>query len=103
MMGKATSARGTKTIRDGWQLFKNRRTLGCMFREVFSRKYRMSLFTNLVLVFGILYVLFPFDLVSDFIPFAGWLDDGFVIFLVIKRLQRETQRFNRYKAMERRR
>jgi uncharacterized membrane protein YkvA (DUF1232 family) len=48
---------------------------------------------------GLLYVILPFDF--DWIPFLGWLDDGFIIFLVFKRLQKETQRYIRAKVMER--
>lgn len=72
-----------------------------MLKAVWRGEYRMSLLTNLFIVFGILYVIIPLDF--DWIPIAGWIDDGLVIFFVIKRLQKETQRFNRYKAMERKR
>lgn len=72
-----------------------------MLKEVWKGQYRMSLLTNLIIVLGILYVIIPYDF--DWVPIVGWIDDGLVIFFVIKRLQKETQRFNRYKAMERKR
>ncbi len=72
-----------------------------MLKAIWRGEYRMSLLTNLFIVFGILYVIIPLDF--DWVPIAGWIDDGLVIFFVIKRLQKETQRFNRYKAMERKR
>lgn len=72
-----------------------------MLKEVWKGQYRMSLLTNLIIVLGILYVIIPLDF--DWVPIVGWIDDGLVIFFVIKRLQKETQRFNRYKAMERKR
>lgn len=93
--------RSTKNVKEGFQLFRNRKTLSCMLKAVWRGEYRMSLLTNLLIVFGILYVIIPLDF--DWIPIAGWVDDGLVIFFVIKRLQKETQRFNRYKAMERKR
>ena len=31
-----------------------------------------------------LYVLSPIDLVSDFIPLLGWLDDGVVSYLLLQ-------------------
>jgi Uncharacterized conserved protein len=52
---------------------------------------------------SVLYVLFPFDVISDLIPFFGWLDDGFVIFLLVRRLLSETHRYTRFKVMERKR
>jgi len=72
-----------------------------MLRESWKGSYRMSLFTSASLVLGLLYVFIPLDF--DWIPVLGWIDDGFVIFLVIKRLQKETMRFNRHKAMSRKR
>ena len=99
---KTTSARPIKNLRSALNLFQNRRTLVQMIREAFRGQYRMSLLTNFILVAGLAYVLFPFDLITDFIPLMGWIDDGFVIFLVIKRLTKETQRFIRFKVMERR-
>jgi len=71
-----------------------------MLREVFHGKYTMSLLTNMALVLGLLYIISPLDF--DWIPILGWVDDGFVGYMVIKRLQKETQRYNRHKAMERR-
>lgn len=102
-MAKLTSARGVRNSKHLFDLFSNRRTLWQMLRDAFSGKYKMSALTNIAFILGIIYVLFPFDLVTDFIPFVGWLDDGFVIFLVVKRLSKETQRYNRFKVMERRR
>lgn len=61
----------------------------------------MSLTTTLIVLFSIAYIAFPFDLVPDFIPFLGWVDDGLVLYLLLKRLSFETQRYSRRKAMER--
>lgn len=101
MMGKVTSISNTKHVREGWQLLRNRRTLWCMLKESWRGNYKMSFATSALLVLGLIYVVVPIDF--DWIPFVGWIDDGFVIFFMIKRLQKETQRFNRHKAMERKR
>ena len=101
-MPKLPSARPVQNMRHGWQLFRNRRTLWQMIREVLSGHYRMSLLTTLIVVLALIYIVFPFDLIPDYIPFIGWIDDGLILFLLIKRLLKETQRFNRFKAMERR-
>lgn len=100
MMGKFTTVSNAKNVRDGWQLLRNRKTLWCMLKESWRGNYKMSFMTMVLLVLGLLYVVIPLDF--DWIPFIGWIDDGIVIFMLIKRLQKETQRFNRHKAMERR-
>lgn len=98
-MGKISTISGAKHVKEGVQLFKNRKTLTCMLREVWKGRYKMSFATNLFLILGIVYVVTPFDF--DWIPFIGWIDDIAVVIFLIKRLQKETQRFNRHKAMER--
>lgn len=99
-MLKFTTMKTARTARHAAQLFHNRKTLFQMLREVFHGKYKMSFLTNLSLIFGLLYIISPLDF--DWIPILGWIDDGFVAYLLIKRLQNETQRYNRFKAMERR-
>jgi uncharacterized membrane protein YkvA (DUF1232 family) len=101
-MSKFTSARSVQSARHGWHLFRNRKVMWQMMREALNGRYRMSLFTTLVFLFTIAYVIFPFDLIPDYIPVIGWIDDGFVVFLLIKQLNKETQRYNRFKASARR-
>ena len=101
MMSKFTSARPGQNVRHGWHLFRNRRTLWQMIREVLSGRYRMSWLTILIVVVSIAYVIYPFDLIPDYIPVLGWLDDGVVVYLLLWRLVNETHRYNRFKAMER--
>lgn len=40
--------------------------------------------SKLVAVLAVLYVVSPIDLVSDFIPVLGWLDDGLIAFFLLK-------------------
>ncbi len=35
-------------------------------------------------VLAVLYVISPIDLVSDFIPILGWLDDGVIAYLLLQ-------------------
>ncbi|WP_395024903.1 YkvA family protein [Comamonas odontotermitis] len=39
---------------------------------------------KLVTVLAALYVISPIDLVSDFIPVLGWLDDGVIAYLLLQ-------------------
>ena len=95
-----STMRTARNVRHTAQLFSNRKTLFQMLREVFNGKYKMSFMTNIALVLGLIYIISPLDF--DWIPILGWADDGFVFYLLVKRLQNETLRFNRHKAMERR-
>jgi len=89
-----------KQVRGASHLYQNRKTLFQMLREVYHGKYKMSLLTTLSVILGLVYIISPLDF--DWIPILGWADDGFVFYLLVKRLQSETHRFNRHKAMERR-
>ncbi|MDO5692993.1 MAG: DUF1232 domain-containing protein [Pseudomonadota bacterium] len=39
---------------------------------------------KLTTVLAILYVISPVDLVSDFIPVLGWLDDGLIAYFLLQ-------------------
>ncbi|MDO5625883.1 MAG: DUF1232 domain-containing protein [Pseudomonadota bacterium] len=39
---------------------------------------------KLAVVLAMLYVISPIDLVSDFIPLLGWLDDGLIAYLLLQ-------------------
>lgn len=100
-MARVIPTRGIKTVRHTTQLFSNRRTLWQMLRAVFNGSYRMSMMTTLIMIASLIYIISPIDIVPDFILFFGWLDDGFILYLLVKRLNAETQRFIRFKVMER--
>ena len=50
-------------------------------------------FVKLILAAGLLYFLLPVDLLSDTVPFFGWLDDlavvSFVVALALRLVPRE--------------
>jgi len=89
-------------MRHGWHLLRNRKTMWLMIRETFSGHYRMSLLTIVIAVVSIAYIIYPFDLIPDYIPVLGWIDDAIVFYLLLWRLLIETKRYSRFKAMERR-
>ena len=39
---------------------------------------------KLAVVLAVLYVVSPIDLVSDFIPILGWLDDGLLAYVLLQ-------------------
>ena len=102
VMSRIVTGRGVEQVKHGWLLLKNRKVMWQMIRETLKGSYRMSLLSLAVSVCSIAYIIFPFDLIPDYIPVLGWIDDGVVFYLMLKRLSWETQRYNRYKAAERR-
>ncbi len=48
------------------------------------RDARTPLAAKLTAVLAILYVLSPVDVISDFIPILGWLDDGLIAYLLLQ-------------------
>ena len=72
-----------------------------MLRDVLSGRYRMSLLTTAIMIVSVAYIIYPIDLIPDFIPVIGWTDDALVFYLLLRRLVKETQRYMRFKAMER--
>ena len=48
------------------------------------RDARAPAAAKLATVLAVLYVVSPVDLVSDFIPVLGWLDDGIVAYLLLQ-------------------
>ncbi len=73
-----------------------------MVREALSGKYRMSGVSAAIVIVAIAYIVYPFDLAPDVIPFLGWVDDGVVLFILLRCLSWEAKRYNRHKAAERR-
>ncbi len=73
-----------------------------MVRETLSGKYRMSGVSVAAVIVAIVYIAYPFDLLPDFIPLLGWIDDGAVLFILLRCLSWEAKRYNRHKAAERR-
>ena len=48
------------------------------------RDARTPMAAKLAIVLAVLYVASPIDLVSDFIPVLGWLDDGLIGWLLLQ-------------------
>jgi len=53
------------------------------FMKDVAEDERIPLKNRVVLGGLILYLLTPFDLIPDFIPILGWLDDAFVTLLIL--------------------
>ena len=49
----------------------------------YFRDPQVSIWSKLAGLFAVAYVVWPFDLIPDFIPVIGWLDDVGVVGLIV--------------------
>ena len=68
---------------------------GDFLKDVCKGNYKASWFTISMVVVGVLYILSPVDLIPDFIPGIGVIDDAFVIMVVYNAIKDE---FEEWKA-----
>jgi uncharacterized membrane protein YkvA (DUF1232 family) len=82
-----------QNIGKAYRVYKDRKLILPMLADTFRGKFRLSLFTLILLITALLYLIFPFDLLPDFIPFIGWIDDGVLLYLLLQQLTKETKRY----------
>jgi uncharacterized membrane protein YkvA (DUF1232 family) len=72
-----------------------------MFRQYFSGNYaQVRKRTIIKLAAGFLYLIFFIDLIPDFIPFIGWIDDLAVLFFIYRSLKEEISRFRHWESKQ---
>lgn len=79
-------------------LWKHRSQLMSMISDMWRGTYKASMLTIVALVLGILYILSPIDIIPDFWPIVGWMDDGAIMYFLLKRLMIEMQRHAAWKS-----
>jgi len=68
-----------------------------MIKDYISGAYReIPWKTIAAVVFAIIYVINPFDLVPDFIPGIGWLDDAAIVTLVVAAIKAELDKYQNW-------
>lgn len=77
--------------------YKNRKLIVPMLKDALRGNFRLSVFSLFVIVLTLIYTLIPFDLLPDFIPFIGWVDDGILMYLLFLQLKKETKRYSLFK------
>ena len=77
------------------QLFSLIRLLNAWFRGSYKAIPVNSILT---IAAAVIYFVNPFDLVPDFIPVIGYLDDASIIAFVIKSLKSDIEKFTEWEA-----
>lgn len=96
-MAKIPVMKKVQQIRTLSALWKYRSQLFRMLREMLRGTYKASFLTIVALVAGLIYIISPIDILPDFIPLIGWMDDGFIMYFLLKRLMYELQRYEQGK------
>jgi uncharacterized membrane protein YkvA (DUF1232 family) len=74
------------------------RLLTALIRDWRTGKYRQALYgTIAAVVFALLYVFNPFDLVPDVLPFIGAVDDATVIGALLMLVERDLHKYRNWK------
>lgn len=67
-----------------------------LLRMLTTEGYSLSPSTWAVIAGALAYVVFPLDVIPDFIPMLGWLDDAFVLGAVTISIKTELKKFNEF-------
>ena len=82
------------------QILENLRDLYAMFRDSVKGQYRLPPMTMGIIGGGLLYFIIPLDVVPDYLPIIGYLDDFAVLSAIINSLQGEIDKYRRWKYTE---
>jgi uncharacterized membrane protein YkvA (DUF1232 family) len=76
---------------------KNVRLLYALFKDTVNGKYKMPPASVAMIGGGLLYFILPADLVPDFIPAIGYLDDLAVLTTIMNSLHKEISDYRIWK------
>lgn len=72
-----------------------------MVQAHLSGNYRSFPTSSVILiVFGILYFVTPVDVIPDFIPALGFTDDASVVFLIVRKLNKDIEAFSEWEEVK---
>ena len=81
-------------------LLDNIRTAYDLVSDFVTGKYKgISKSTIMLLAGGLAYLALPIDLVPDFIPVAGWMDDAAVLGWIFARCADEFKKYKEFKNL----
>ena len=72
-----------------------------MLKDFFTKKYtEVPVGTIMAIAGSLLYVLAPIDVIPDFIPVAGYLDDAGIIALCMKFVKNDLDKYKNFKGLQ---
>ncbi len=67
-----------------------------LYRMITDRTYKVEKKSWFVIAGALAYVVLPVDVIPDFIPGVGFVDDVFVLGMTMKTIREEIQRYKRH-------
>ena len=72
----------------------------CMLKDFFTKEYTdVPSGTIMAIVGSLLYVFLPIDLIPDFIPGIGYVDDAGVVGLCVKWVKDDLKKYKEFKGL----
>ena len=71
-----------------------------LYRMIRDEEYTLDTKTKLTIAGALAYVVLPIDIIPDFLPIVGWIDDAFVLGFTINSISEEIARYKAFKGME---
>ncbi len=69
-----------------------------LFKMITDKDFKMETSTKLLIAGALAYLVFPIDIIPDFIPIVGFLDDIFVLNFVKNAIAAEIERYKEFKG-----
>jgi len=83
------------------RFIEDSRVLTALVKDWRTGKYRQALYgTIAAVVFALIYVFNPLDIVPDFLPFVGALDDATVIGALLMLVERDLNKYRGWKEQQ---
>ena len=83
------------------RLIEDLKLLWALIKDYWKGEYRdVSFRSVIVFFFMIIYILSPIDLLSDFIPVIGQIDDTVILFLCLYLLEKDLHQYKEWRIIK---
>ena len=80
------------------RLIGNFKLLYSLIKDYWKGEYRnVSPWSVLVFIAGIVYLISPIDIIPDFLPLVGQIDDAIILVLCMYFLEKDLQKYKEWK------